>query len=75
MKYRDIPKSMSQAARIESVQRRHRQLDLQIAEEQSCAFVDSTRIAQLKREKLRLKDELARRQGVLRTLSRLSAAS
>ena len=58
------------SARIDAVQRRHRRLDERVAAEHRRPQPDMSVLQSLKREKLRLKDELARYEGLLRTLAR-----
>jgi hypothetical protein len=54
---------MSLKGRIEKLSRKHRQLDEAIAEEQKRPAADVTYLKDLKRQKLRIKEEL----GYLRT--------
>gem|GEM_PF-82154 len=54
---------MSLKGRIEELSRKHRQLDEAIAEEQKRPAADVTYLKDLKRQKLRIKEEL----GYLRT--------
>ena len=61
-------------SRIDALQRRHRRLDDRVAAEHRRPQPDMTVLQRLKREKLRLKEELAHYEGVLRTL-RSPAAS
>lgn len=50
---------MSLQGRIEELSRRHRQLDEQIHSEQKRPAVDSTTVKDLKRQKLRIKEEMS----------------
>jgi hypothetical protein len=58
------------SSRIQAVQRRHRGLDERVAAEHRRPQPDTGVLQTLKREKLRLKDELARYEGLVRTLER-----
>lgn len=49
---------MSLRGRIEELSKRHRQLDEQIAEEQKRPAADMSTIKDLKRQKLRIKEEI-----------------
>lgn len=51
---------MALDAHVEELSAKHRNLDRQIQEEESSPSSDSLRIADLKRQKLILKDRLAR---------------
>ncbi len=57
-------------SRIDALRRRHRRLDDRVAAEHRRPQPDMTVLQRLKREKLRLKEELARYEGLLRTLGR-----
>lgn len=54
---------MTTEGHIESLERRHRDLDRKIEDEMSHPSRDDLYIAGLKRKKLELKDELTRAQG------------
>ena len=54
---------MDMSARSSSLMERHAQLDREISAEMQRPMPDSTRIAGLKRQKLRLKDELYHTSG------------
>ena len=54
---------MDMSARSSSLMERHAQLDREISAEMQRPMPDSTRIAGLKRQKLRLKDELYQKSG------------
>ncbi|MDE3079028.1 MAG: DUF465 domain-containing protein [Paracoccaceae bacterium] len=58
------------AARIDALRHRHRQIDMQVTREQKHPWRDLTLLQRLKRRRLRLKEELDRHEGLLRTLSR-----
>ncbi|MEM1104634.1 MAG: DUF465 domain-containing protein [Pseudomonadota bacterium] len=49
---------MALDARLEQLGARHRQLDLTIRDEERRPALDTLQIAELKREKLRLKDQI-----------------
>ena len=51
---------MAMPAHLEQLSHKHRILDQRIAEETTRPSVDDTRLAKLKLEKLKLKDEIAR---------------
>lgn len=53
---------MSTYGHIEALERRHRELEQQIAEEMQHRTFNDMRVAQLKRRKLEVKDEIARLQ-------------
>lgn len=53
---------MTTYGHIAALERRHRELEQQIAEEMQHRSFDDMRIAQLKRKKLEVKDEIARLQ-------------
>lgn len=57
------PKSLQ--ARIDTLRRRHRELDDRISVEQSRKAPDFTQIKQLKQEKLGLRDAIRMTQGLL----------
>lgn len=57
-------------ARLAALHARHGRLEAEIAAEQARPLPDTTRLGQKKRAKLRLKDEIASLDGVIRTLSR-----
>ncbi len=56
--------------RIEAIARKHRQIDQEITQESRRPLPDAAVLQRLKRQKLQLKDEMARHEGLLRTLSR-----
>lgn len=58
------------AARIDALRDRHQVLEKQVAAEYRRPAPDDTALRNLKREKLRLKDEIAANEGLLRTLAR-----
>ncbi len=60
-------------SRIEALLRRHRRLDERVAAEHGRPQPDAMVLQMLKREKLRLKDELTRYEGLMRTLARRRA--
>lgn len=47
-------------ARVETLNARHAQLDAKLAEERQRPLPDAVRLTKLKREKLKLKEELTR---------------
>ncbi len=49
---------MSMTGRIEELNNRHRRLDTQIETEQKRPAADALRLSELKRKKLRIKEEL-----------------
>lgn len=51
---------MAEAARIRSLEERHATLEMRIAEEDGRPRPDSEALVRLKREKLRLKEEMER---------------
>ena len=53
---------MSIAAHVAELERRHRALEAEIAEARAHPLIDDLKIVELKRRKLRLKDEIARLQ-------------
>ena len=61
--------------RLLAIRRRHRALDARVGREQRRPSPDASLLQKLKRERLRLKDELARMEGLLSTLSRGAAAA
>jgi hypothetical protein len=63
----DHPKGglMSLESRIDSLKARHANLERSIAEEDLRPMPDSETLARLKREKLRLKEEMERMRGTL----------
>ena len=63
------------AVRIAAVRRRHRRLDDRVVAEHRRPQPDTSVLQMLKRERLRLKDELQHYEGLMRTLSRGSAAT
>ena len=58
------------AGRIEALRQRHRSLDNRVTAEHQRPRPDSAVLQGLKRKRLRLRDELARYEGLLRTISR-----
>ncbi|OWY12160.1 DUF465 domain-containing protein [Thioclava sp. NG1] len=74
--YRSLEMSLSDrthaaiAARIAALRARHRDLDARVEQEQKRAWRDMSVLQRLKRRRLRLKDELGRYEGLLRTLAR-----
>ncbi|MXN64665.1 DUF465 domain-containing protein [Stappia sp. GBMRC 2046] len=58
------------AARIDALRGRHQILELLVAAENKRPAPDTTALRNLKREKLRLKDEIVANEGLLRTLAR-----
>jgi hypothetical protein len=54
---------MARAQRIESLQKRHTQIEAQLHDEEIRPAPDRIRLQELKREKLLLKDEIARLTG------------
>lgn len=52
--------SMSTEARIQSLKAKHRDLDEKIATAAASPAADGSRVTAMKREKLRIKDEIAR---------------
>jgi hypothetical protein len=55
---------MTVAAHLAELSERHRLLDVKIKEEMARPAADDTQIARWKREKLKLKDEMAKLQRV-----------
>jgi hypothetical protein len=68
-------KPASLASRIDALRRRHRRIDSHVASEHGRPRPDSTVLQALKRERLRLKDQLRRYEGLLQTLPRGQAAT
>jgi len=58
------------AGRMNALRLRHRSLDDRVTAEHQRPRPDSALLQRLKRERLRLRDELARHEGLLRTVSR-----
>ncbi len=56
--------------RIAALRDRHRRLDESISEEQNRPLPDLATLQKLKRARLRTKDEIALREGLLRTIER-----
>ena len=54
---------MALDAHLEELTEKHRALEKQLEEEMSRPQADSIQISKLKREKLKIKDEIARLQG------------
>lgn len=67
---RTAARARSIAARRHALERRHARLEAKIAQESARPLPDPMRVQWLKRIRLRLKDEVASLEGVLRTLSR-----
>lgn len=63
----------STEARLAGLRLKHRSLDRDVRAEQMRPVPDLGTIKSLKRDKLRAKDEIARLEGVMRTLDRRSA--
>ena len=61
------------STRIAAVRARHRDLDAQVDREQKSPWPDVPLLKSLKRRRLRLKDEIKRCEGLLRTLARRPA--
>ena len=57
---------MALPAHLMQLSHKHRQLDQRIAEERTRPAVDETKLAKLKLEKLRLKDEIAKLEAATR---------
>ncbi len=68
-------KTPALVSRMDAIERRHRRLDDRVAEEHRRPQPDASVLQTLKREKLRLKDELMHYEGLMRTLSRGRAAT
>lgn len=68
-------RSASLSARIEAVRKRHRRIDDSVAAEQSRPNPCMAALQTLKRQRLRLKDELQHYEGLMRTLSRGGTAA
>lgn len=66
----DPRKGRTLAARLQALRDRHGRLEAEIAAEQSRPLPDTARLGAKKRAKLRIKDEIASLDGVIRTLSR-----
>lgn len=64
-------KSTGLFGRIVALRQRHCSLDDRVAAEHKRPQPDSSLLQRLKRERLRLRDEIARHEGVLRTISRV----
>ncbi|WP_424931725.1 DUF465 domain-containing protein [Amaricoccus macauensis] len=62
-------------SRIDTLRRRHRRLDLRVETEQRRPRPDAGMLQWLKRERLRLKDQLRAHEGRLRKWSRDRAAT
>ena len=56
---------MSRAAHLAELERRHRALEREILEARAHPSIDNLQIAELKRRKLLMKDEIARLQTVI----------
>ncbi|WP_127904042.1 YdcH family protein [Solirhodobacter olei] len=56
-------------ARIAAMRTRHRALDAEVARETRNPLPEASLVQRLKRQKLRLRDDLALHEGLLRTLS------
>lgn len=70
MTMRTSIKPTALADRINTLRHRHRSLDNRVEAEHQRPLPEATVLQRLKRERLRLRDELARYEGILRTLSR-----
>lgn len=57
---------MAVEAHLDELTQKHRQLDRKIEEEMARPYADDLKIQELKRQKLRLKDEIARLQAQTR---------
>jgi hypothetical protein len=55
---------MTRAAHLEELSEKHRMLELKIREEMAHPGANETQIVQWKREKLKLKDEMAKLQRI-----------
>jgi hypothetical protein len=64
------PKPESLAAHVEMIRRRHRAIDSFVEFEQRRPAPDAAVLRSLKRERLRLRDELSSYEGLLRVLER-----
>jgi len=71
---RATAKAASIAARIEAIRRRHQMLDRSVEDEHLRPMPDTAVLRSLKRERLRLKDEMQSYEGLLRVLARDPAA-
>ena len=63
-------KGTALSSRIDAMRLRHRRIDDRVAAEHRRPQPDMSVLQSLKREKLRLKDGLARYEGLLRTVAR-----
>lgn len=70
MTHQVVAKVFSLKARIVALRGRHREVDARISSEQQRPVPDAAQLQALKRRKLRIKDELARYEGVLRLVER-----
>ncbi len=73
MVFRKSPAALSN--RLLAIRRRHRAIDDRVAREHRRPVPDASLLQRLKRERLRLKDEFARMEGLLSTLSRGETAA
>ncbi len=69
------PKAATLAARVEAIRRRHRALEQSVETEHMRPLPDVVVLQSLKREKLRLKDEMQVYEGLLRILDRARVAT
>ncbi|TMV06416.1 DUF465 domain-containing protein [Ruegeria sediminis] len=72
MKYSPRVKKFSLKVRMAKLRQRQSELKARIVEELKRPAPCSTTLQQLKRRKLRIKDDLARHEGILRTLDALA---
>lgn len=72
MTEKTLSRMASLSARIDALYHRKRQLDDKIAAEQARPAPDTLRLRQLKARKLFLRDQMARYEGVIRTLKPLA---
>ena len=75
MHTRIIPRKIALKSRIEALRSRHGKLESRIEVEHRRPLPDTSVLQRLKREKLRLKDEISRYDGLARTLARGRAAT
>lgn len=69
MTVKPIRNASSLSSRIDALRVRHRGLDLRVETEQRRPRPDASELQWLKRERLRLKDEMRLYEGLLRTSS------
>ncbi len=70
MNTNDSDKMAGVAAKISALRQRHQDMERRVKEEQSRPVTSLVVMQRLKRERLRLKDEIVAHEGVLRTLGR-----